>query len=174
MTCGEKFLIQLCALAAKESWDFSYCFVQVVINSWHAEFTSSGFCGVKGLLPRVCLIMAFELINSLDDSFGWPRCCMFKDSSFHRLFSVIGDSKAEAGDFPFYACLWLCCCSLSSFLPLCFWWHAVCFCIILSREEHSQALWVLTPCVLTGAAVLVNWVGSGCCWLQHAGNKKSY
>lgn len=25
---------------------------------------------------------------------------MFKYSSFHRLFSVVGDSKVEAGDFP--------------------------------------------------------------------------
>lgn len=48
--------------------------------------------------------MAFELMNSLDDNFGSPRCCMFKDSN--RLSSVLRDSKAEAGDFPFSACLW--------------------------------------------------------------------
>lgn len=33
MSCGEKFLIQLCALAAKESQDFPCCIVKVVLNS---------------------------------------------------------------------------------------------------------------------------------------------
>lgn len=65
---------------------------------------------------------------------------MFRDCSFHRLSSVLGDNKAEAGDLFLRLSLVL----LLQFviMPATLLLVTCCyFCIILSREEHSLALW---------------------------------